>query len=117
MLKATSKNIKRQYRLQVSKFVGHLHGGSSSVSLFILVLLFEKNKDTVDIFQTNGMQIFLKAAHERMHMGKSEDLHILAVHAVKRCTTDQIETGSHCTQFQLSSFTQFAGKIWAEIPE
>ena len=84
---------------------------------FILVLLFEKNEDIVDIFQTNGMQIFPKATHERTYVGKNEDLCILAAHAVKRCTADQIETGSHCTQFRLSSFTQFAGKICAEKPE
>ena len=58
-----------------------------------------KNEDIVNIFQTNGMQIFPKATHKRRHEGKSEDLRILAAYAVKRCTADQIETGSHCTQF------------------
>ena len=76
-----------------------------------------KNEDIVDIFQTNGMQIFSKATHERTHVGKSEDLRILAAHAVNRCTADQIETGSHCAQFRLSSFTQFAGKTCAQKPE
>ena len=61
--------------------------------------------------------MFPKAMHERTHVGKSEDLHILAAHAVKRCTAYQIETGSHCTQFRLLSFTQFTGKICAEKPE
>ena len=55
--------------------------------------------------------------HERTHVGKSEDLRILAAHAVKRCTAYQIETGSHCTQFRLLSFTQFTRKIYAEKPE
>ena len=53
------------FELPTPLFVGRLRGGSSSVSLFILVLLFEKNEDIVDIFQTNGMQIFPKATHER----------------------------------------------------
>ena len=71
------------FELPTALFVGRLRGGSSSVSLFILVLLFEKNEDIVDIFQTNGMQIFPKFTHERTHVGKSEDLRILAAHAVK----------------------------------